>query len=249
MLNEKNIDDIIGQLLSLGLGPDLEYQLRANVCLQPSDFRISHRQIKDLDTMNCVFYFERKENEYFCRYYEAWLRKNISLPSITINDVDLNELQERMRGIDWNMGFTNNSDNSIQIDNKSIWQREGTIESIVTDLKQLATTPEGLHLAERLKMKFWMDTPLISLIPNINTLRNQYEISQRFYFFEGEDHISLDEAYRFLSHRWRERQLNTKKKQTENASGSENERSSFGTPKENKLLTKRRSNKGRQLKH
>ena len=53
------------------------------------------------------------------------------------------------------------------------------------------------------------------LIPNIGALKNQYEISQRYYFFQDEEQISLDEAYRFLSHRWREKLLNAKRKNIE----------------------------------
>ena len=88
-----------------------------------------------------------------------------------------------------------------------------------------------------------MDTSLVFLTPNISALRNQYEISQRFYFFQDEEQISLDEAYRFLSHRWREKQLNAKKKQTENT--AENESSVAAATKDNRLLIKRRNNKGK----
>ena len=245
-MNEKNIEAIKVQLLSLGLGPEIEYDLRGNICLQPDHFQISHRLLKEADIMNCIFYFEREENEYYCRYYEACLRKKISLPAVLLNDVDVNELKERMGVIDWNNVLANNPGNKVQVDRPN-WQKEEAIESIVTDLKKLSVTLNGLHLAERLKIKFWMDTPLVSIIPNISVLKNQYEISQRFYFFEGEEQISLDEAYRFLSHRWREKQLNAKKKQ-ENMDGSENGSSAVGTLKENKLLTKRGSNKRKQHK-
>ena len=37
---------------------------------------------------------------------------------------------------------------------------------------------------------------------NINPLKNKSEVSQRFYFFEGQTGISIDEAYRFLQNRW-----------------------------------------------
>ena len=89
--------------------------------------------------------------------------------------------------------------------------------------------------------KFWLDTPFASFISNINVLRNQYEVSQRFYFFDGEEQITIDEVYRFLSHRWREKQLNVKKKETENNEQSDNGRSPVSTQKVNKLLTKKRS--------
>jgi RNA polymerase-interacting CarD/CdnL/TRCF family regulator len=93
-----------------------------------------------------------------------------------------------------------------------------------------------------------MDTPFMFLIPNAAALKNQYEISQRFYFFQDEEQISLDEAYRFLSHRWREKQLNAKKKQPENTNGLET--TSVGAvTKEKRLLVKKRNNKTRQQKN
>jgi len=39
-------------------------------------------------------------------------------------------------------------------------------------------------------------------------------LSQRFYFFEAQTGISVDEAYRFLQNRWLEKQMQAKRKQT-----------------------------------
>lgn len=48
-----------------------------------------------------------------------------------------------------------------------------------------------------------------------SSAKNKLEISQRFYFFEGQTGISIDEAYRFLQNKWREKQLQTKRKDTD----------------------------------
>lgn len=93
-----------------------------------------------------------------------------------------------------------------------------------------------------------MDTPLESYISNIGAQKNLYEISQRFYFFEGEDQITLDEAYRFLCHRWREKQLNVRKKQNEPAEQNAHSDSMNGSTKENKLLPKKRRSKGTKFR-
>lgn len=245
-MNEKNIETIKDQLLSLGLATEIEFDLRANICLLQDQFQVSYRQVKEQDIINSVFYFERKESEYCCSYYEACLRKKIPVPQIVLNEIDVKWLDERMAKIDWQNLLLNNSDRNLKSENKLTWLREEEIESIVIDLKKLSITPDGLQIAERLKIKFWMDTALAMLIPNMGVLRNQYEISQRFYFFQDEEQISLDEAYRFLSHRWREKQLNVKRKSTENTAGLEN--NSLAAAKDNKLLTKRRNNKGNQHK-
>lgn len=246
-MNDKNIESLKAQLISLGLKPDIEFELRANMCLQPDHFHMSFRQTKEVDTMNSTFYFERNESGYFCRYYEACLRKKILVPPILLNEVDTNDLHERMNAVNWEIGLSDNSMNKIQRERALTWEREEAIEGIVTDLKKLSVTTEGSQLADRLKVKFWLDTPLVSFIPNINVLRNLYEISQRFYFFDREEQITLDEAYRFLSHRWLEKQLNAKKKEPEIESDSENGSGPMGVHKGSKLLIKKRS-KGKQLK-
>ncbi len=234
-MNEKNIETIKDQLVTLGLPAEIEFDLRGNICLQQDQFQVSHRQIKEQDIMNSVFYFERKEGEYCCSYYEACLRKKIFVPEIVVNEIDVKELHERMSKIDWQILLSNNLKGGLQHE---------AIENIVADLKKLSGSPDGLQLAERLKIKFWMDTPLVFLIPNIGVLRNQYEISQRFYFFEDEEQISLDEAYRFLSHRWREKQLNAKKKQIENDETNNNKHSPSVPKQEKRKISKRGKRKG-----
>ena len=241
-MNEKNIETVKEQLMSLGLPPGIEFDLRANICLQQDQFHLSHRQVKEQDIINSVFYFEKKEGEYCCSYYEAYLRKKILLSDLVVNEIDVKELDERMSKIDWQILLLNNSSGNLQSENKSTWKREEEIENIVVDLKKLSITPDGLQLADRLKIKFWMDTPFVFLIPNIGTLKNQYEISQRFYFFQDEEQISLDEAYRFLSHRWREKLLNAKKKHTENDDSNNNALSL----NENKQEKKQRNIKGKK---
>lgn len=241
-MNEKNVETIKGQLASFGLPADIESDLRANICFQMDQFQVNHRQVKDQDIMNSVFYFERKESEYCCSYYEACLRKKIFVPDIVVNEIDVKELDERMSKIDWQILLSNNLGRRQQSENKSPWQREEAIENIVVDLKKLSVTPDGLQLAERLKIKFWIDTPLVFLIPNIGALKNQYEISQRFYFFQDEEQISLDEAYRFLSHRWREKQLNAKKKNIEKEEAN-NKVSISETKQEKRQINKRTEKK------
>ena len=229
-------------MISLGLPAHIEFHLRANICLQQDQFQVSHRQVKEQDIMNSVFYFERKEDEYCCSYYEACLRKKIFVPDMVVNEIDVKELDERMSKIDWQNLHLDNPGKRLQSENRSAWQREEAIENIVIDLKKLLITPEGLQLAERLKIKFWMDTPFMFLISNISIIKNQYEISQRFYFFQDEDQISLDEAYRFLSHRWRERQLNAKKKHIEKEDAN-NKDSIRETKREKRHINKRSEKK------
>ncbi len=243
MLNENNIAVLKTQLLSLGFLSGLEHELRATICLQPEQFDVAYRQMKEGDTMNISLHFQQTSNEegYGCGYYDACLRKKIEIPVVNLNEVNAKALEERMSKVKWEGAKT-------RTESDSSWAREEAIESIITDLRKLALTTEGLVLADRLKMKFWADTGLESHISNLNAQKSQFEISQRFYFFDGEDQITLDEAYRFLCHRWREKQLNARKKQGEPVAQSENGSSAGGAIKENKLLPKKRRGRGSKFR-
>ena len=47
----------------------------------------------------------------------------------------------------------------------------------------------------------------------ISPLINKSEFTQRFYFFEGQPGISIQEAYRFLQNKWLEKQFLEKEKE------------------------------------
>ncbi len=64
---------------------------------------------------------------------------------------------------------------------------------------------------------------------NISPLKNKSEVSQRFYVFDGQAGISVDEACRFLLNRWLEKQMQSKRKLTSNSEISEKEKDSHAS--------------------
>lgn len=67
------------------------------------------------------------------------------------------------------------------------------------------------------------------LFGNTGPLKNKSEVSHRFYFFEDQTCISVDDAYRFLQNRWLERQMQAKRKQMNSAEISEIEKDSHAS--------------------
>ena len=63
-----------------------------------------------------------------------------------------------------------------------------------------------------LKLKYWSGISYQELFGNISPLKNKSEVSQRFYFFEAQTGISVDEAYRFLQNRLLEKLMQAKRK-------------------------------------
>ena len=82
-------------------------------------------------------------------------------------------------------------------------------------LSELEKIEDGKAIALDLKLKYWADISYHGFAGIINPLKNKLEVSQRFYFFEGQAGISVDEAYRFLQNRWLEKQMQVKRKQPE----------------------------------
>ena len=75
-----------------------------------------------------------------------------------------------------------------------------------------------------------------------SSAKNKLEISQRFHFFEGQTGILIDEAYRFLQNKWREKQLQTKRKDTDGINVVEGKSDDSPSSNNGLLKKKRQSN-------
>ncbi len=79
---------------------------------------------------------------------------------------------------------------------------------------------------------------------NISPLKNKTEVSQRFYFSEGQPGISVDEAHRFLQNRLLEKQMQVKRKQpvepTNEQGGSSASANGSGLLRKKRIGTKAR---------
>ena len=124
---------------------------------------------------------------------------------------------------------------------KASWEKEQKIEAVIEDLNELEKTEDGRIISVGLKLKYWAGAPYQELIGSISPIKSKSEVTQRFYFFQGQTGISVDEAYRFLQNRWLEKQMLAKRKQTDDSqvgkAGNDSQASSG-----NGLLMKRRLN-------
>ncbi len=211
----QNIGTLSNSLQALGFEDTIASQLLKNISFKLSNFIIHQRMVKGKDVMNFHLEFEKNEksNFYSCLYYDAALRKEIEIPNMTINQIDVKELDKRMAEINWTNTFGFQEHKKLQLEDKTYWCEEEKVENIVTDLQALESVEEGREVVDRFKMKYWSDTPVQELIGNLSSLKSKFEISQRFYLFEGQSGISVEEAYRFLHNRWMEKQLLAKRKQ------------------------------------
>ncbi len=221
-MNIQNISALSAQLKAIGFD-NMGYLLAKRICLAPEDFIITEKQFKDNEQIVFNFHFQRdkKLNGYILAYYDAILQKEISLTTQVINGINIAELQEGMNAIEWKLVYDLNTKKPFNPDDKVSYENEQKIEALIISLLELGLTEEGKQISILLKQKYWSDIPYNELMGNITILKSKAELSQRFYYAEGQACISADEAYRFLQNKWLEKQIQVKRKQQENIEETE----------------------------
>jgi hypothetical protein len=204
MINEKNLRALVEQLVALGFPGDLERALRVHGGLEPFAFSLQHTLEKEGGQLTCILHIHKSPEgqTYQCHFYEATLRRQLEVPPQVIGEVDLAVLDLRMGQVDWRT-FSLPAAADFSLDD------------ILTDLGKLSGSEDSAEWAEQLKYKHWWGTTLERYCSSYAAIRTSLEISGRFYFFEGQVPINLEDAYRFLSHKWHERRLRSKKKETD----------------------------------
>lgn len=243
-MNIQSITALAEQLNSLGF-EDFTYLLVKRICFKPYSFTIFKKIIKGKD--HCIFnlYFEsdRKRELYILKYYDAVLQKEMPVVKSAINGIDIFVLEKRMAEIDWKTAFDFEMKNNWTPEDKKLVDQEKTIELIVDDLSSLESMEAGKTIAAGLKLKYWAGIPNYESICKINLFKIKDALSQRFYFFEDQHSISVDEVFRFLHNMWLEKHLQAKRKDGDGK--KEEEYGNSGRPliANGTLLKKKRFNK------
>lgn len=239
-MNIQNIISLMGRLKQIGFNTSFGKRLLQHVCFRPSEFSVLERMIKDQNLLICSLFFERKGEEYVCSYYDVSLLVKMEFPDRLMHSVNVKDLDFRMSQISWQVNEQGNKE--FILEDQSTWQREKDIETIVSELSRLALSGEGKYFTDCLKVKHWSGYTLNSLMGNLNVLRSKFEITQRFYFIEGQE-ISIEEAYRFLLNRWMEKQRSLKRKLDANTKQEEGFTGSSSSGGKGLLSKKRKSKK------
>lgn len=247
-MNIQNISALAEQLQSLGF-ENAGYSLLKRICFKPGSFLLSQKIEKGKDQLNFQLFFEKdsKQSDYVLVYYDAILQKEMVLVDTIINGINTAVIEKQMSVIDWKKAFELDEKRQWSAEDKVSWEKEQKIESVIEAFNELEKSEEGKVIAIGLKLKYWVGIPYQELFGNISPLKNKSEISQRFYLFEGQAGISVDEAYRFLQNKWLEKQMQAKRKQTGDAQVEETENDSQA-PTGNGLLQKKRLSKPKGAK-
>ena len=247
-MNIENISALIGQLQSLGF-ENAGYSLLKRISFKPENFILSQKMERAKDKLSFQLFFEKdvRQGTYGLLYYDVVLQKETPLIDATINGINTTNLEKSMTEIDWKSAFDFVTQKQLNLEDKTSWEKEQNVETVIEGLSELEKSEDGKAVSVGLKLKYWAGISYHELFGNISPLKNKSEVSQRFYVFEGQPCISVDEAYRFLQNRWLEKQMQAKRKQKSNTEISETEkdnRSSSGIG----LLKKKRLSSSRSIK-
>jgi len=247
-MNIENISALVAQLQSLGF-ENAGYPLLKRISFRPENFFLSQKMEKAKDKLSFQLFFEKEVSKgtYILHYYDAILQKDMPLINATINGINATSLEKSMTEIDWKSAFDFVTKKQLNLEDKTSWEKEQKVESVIESLSELEKSEDGKAVAVGLKLKYWAGISYQEVFGNISPLRNKSEVSQRFYVFEGQPGISVDEAYRFLRNRWLEKQMQVKKKETSNTEISETEKDNR-TSSGSGLLKKKRLGSSRSIK-
>ena len=239
-MNIENISALMGQLQSLGF-ENTGYSLAKRISFKPENFILSQKIEKSKDKLSFQLFFGKEviKGMYVLLYYDAILQKEMSLVDAAINGISTISLEKSMTEIDWKSAFDFVTKKQLNLEDKTSLEKEQKVESVIENLSELEKSEDGKAVSVGLKLKYWAGIPYQEVFGNISPLKNKSEVSQRFYVFEGQAGISVDEAYRFLQNRWLEKQMQAKRKESV-ASNGEEQTEEDHTTSGNGLLQKKR---------
>jgi hypothetical protein len=245
-MNIQIIAELNKQLEVLGFH-DAGSLLLKRICFKPADFYLPQRVIKEKDVMLFSLYFERiqKTDNYQLQYYDVTLQKANGGLALPVDGVNPAELEKQMAGIDWKKAFSLDDKMSWNAEDKSTWETELRISGVIESLSILEKSEPGKVIAVALKQKFWAGTLHQEIVGSIPLIKNKADVSQRFYISEDGSGITTDEAYRFLQNKFIEKQLQLKRKQSDNGDESFPEEAN-GTSSSGLLKKKRIEGKGKR---
>ncbi|MEO6733639.1 MAG: hypothetical protein ABIN01_20620, partial [Ferruginibacter sp.] len=232
------------------------YSLLKRISFKPENFILSQKIEKAKDKLSFQLFFEKniKQDIYVLLYYDAILQKEMPLIDAAINGINTSNLEKSMIDIDWKNAFDFDTEKQLNLEDKISWEKELKVESVIEGLSELEKSEDGKLVAVGLKLKYWGGISYQELFGNISPLKNKSEVSQRFYFFDGQTGITVDEAYRFLQNRWLEKQMQAKRKdpvanKEEELTEAEHTSSGNGLLQKKRLnISKKNSNKNSILK-
>ena len=144
IMNIENISGLMEQLQSLGF-ENAGYSLLKRISFKPENFILTQKMSKAKDKLSFQLFFEKDVNQgtYVLFYYDAILQKDTPLIDATINGINTTSLEKSMIEIDWKSAFDFVTKKQWNLEDKTSWEKEQKVESIIEDLSKLEKSEDG----------------------------------------------------------------------------------------------------------
>lgn len=196
MNRQKQLEQLQQELTNLGFNDEWETSLCYYLCFRAESFVLPFTIHREDDVLLVQAQLQRDSTSgfYRCLYYDATLRK--AIPAENMDAL----LMERMARVPWSRL------REPCCMNAALMEEVGAIVDMLQDM-------EDQVAAGQLRARFWIDTPAQEYFYERSVVRTEWEVSQRFFFFDDEPAITIEEAYRFLNHKWLERRMQRMRKE------------------------------------
>ncbi|MGC4102303.1 hypothetical protein [Ferruginibacter sp.] len=212
-MNITNVAALAVQLESLGFN-GLRYDLLRKICFMPHSFFLSFTSESENDKVNFEISFEMASSDelYKLMYYDAILAAEKNFQKNEINGIQLAELEKSFEKIDWAALFNPSTFKDWKADDKNSWDTEQRVATLIEQVRELEKTPEGKAYANDIRSRFWGAIAYYNLYCPFKVIKDKQGFVQRFYFFENQPSITVNECIRFLRHQKLVKEFNIKTK-------------------------------------
>jgi len=213
---EKQLQHIMDVFADVGFPRTLEWPVQVHLCFAPARFAVQHEQFRGSDQLRYEVWVAREEDnsKYMPVYYDATLIRPLELNPQNGCAEQVISLNQQMQLVNWS-GLLGKAATATVGDFSDL----GLVADIVDNLTALEQHEGGQFFADLLRLRYWTRTPFEHYARCGSGSKGLFEVTQRFHFFSDGQGITLDEAYRFLQHRWLQKKLQDAQKGTKVSPG------------------------------
>ncbi len=199
-MTEQNYNELRDQLTQLKFPDKLFSQLDFYHSMGATDFLLG--QIVERE--GALTYYElyyRTDGNTECRLdkFNIRYRAPIEIPDLTINSVDVRDLDEQMTKLDWSYDHISDSMVAGEAQTQKEEEQFQRYEDALNKLHKLTGQSEaGEEIARTLMYKHWVIGYNFQFVPDLDKMRKSYELTETVQVTEGKIVTASEIEYRLL---------------------------------------------------
>ncbi|SDW13471.1 hypothetical protein SAMN05444410_101314 [Hydrobacter penzbergensis] len=167
------------QLEALGFGNRLNRAISFYEVYPQEQFHLPFKERKENEALEYWLRFEQngQPGNYRLSAYEVTLRIFPAIPTISIEGIDVGQLDNAMRQFDWSIDHHSEALVEERMQSKSGRKELKLMDSILHNITKLHAASRGKEIAEKLMFKYWFDGPYEPNQFSLDYLKQQYQFT------------------------------------------------------------------------